>query len=92
MPDLDVQDSEWVPPAIRCVESVDKAFNPMLNNMSTSAWGHLQTFAAPKRKSALPPKADVRVTHVMSDMGQQETSPLARCSKLFDHLIGTQQE
>src|SRR5271156_6479623 len=28
-----------VPPAIRCMESVDKAFSPMLDNMSTSALG-----------------------------------------------------
>src|SRR6516225_7409501 len=28
-----------------------------------SAMGQKQTFAAPKRKSALPPKADIRVTH-----------------------------
>ena len=35
-----------------------------------SARGHLQTFGGSKRKSALTPKADVRVTHVMSDMGQ----------------------
>ena len=36
-------------------------------------WGHLQTSRESKRMSALPPEADIRVTHLMPALGHERT-------------------
>jgi len=51
------------------------------------------TLAKQVRMCSLYPKSGHRVVRLFGLLGaQQETSPLALYSKLFDHLIGTQQE
>src|SRR6516225_1143510 len=55
-------------------------------------FGSLAEIASPKRKSALPPKADVRRANQHVGFGPQGDSCGAANNALFDHLVGTREQ
>ena len=50
--------------------------------------GHYQTFGGPKWMSALPPEADISVTHRHVRKGPYPDSCATANYRLFDHLVG----
>ena len=53
-----------------------------------SAWGQKPTSGEHNRKSALPPKADIRVAHCHVCFGPFSDSCTAANESLFDNLVG----